>query len=172
MHAGNLRAAGLVTSQKNAQGPRPPGVISSFEPRMVWIRRRAISVRGILVPCLVFGGVTGAAQALQVPRFAPQRRRTLQFPAVVDMGSLVEPDQADAASLVPVASIVQRPRAGATVAPPNECPSRRAQTWWHLFLCRASSAKHSIVDVASLSSSRPYGPDEISKTAPMKPDIR
>lgn len=144
--------------KKNAQGPRPPGVISSFEPRLVWIGRRAISVRGILAPCLVFGGVTGAAQALQVPRFAPQRRRTLQFPAVVDIGTLAEPDQADAASLALVASIVQRPGAGATVAPPNECPSRRAQT------C--------IVEVASLSSSRPYGPDEISKTAPVKPDIR
>ena len=121
---------------------------------MVWIGRRVISVRGILAPCLVFGGVTGAAQALQVPRFAPQRRRTLQFPAVVDIGSLAEPDQADAASLALVASIVQRPGAGATVAPPNEW---RAQT------C--------IVDVALLSSSRPYGPDEISKTTPMKPDI-
>jgi hypothetical protein len=84
--------------------------------------------------------------------------RALQFPAVVDMGSLAEPDQADAASLALVASIVQRPGAGATVAPPDECPSRRAQT------C--------MVDVASLSSSRPYGPGEISKTAPMKPDIR
>lgn len=98
--------------KKNAQGPRPPGVISSFEPRLVWIGRRAISVRGILAPCLVFGGVTGAAQALQVPRFAPQRRRTLQFPAVVDIGTLAEPDQADAASLALVASIVQRPGAG------------------------------------------------------------
>ena len=59
---------------KNRQGPL--GGISSFEPRMAWIGRRAISVREILAPCLVFGGVTGAAQALQVPRFARLPRLT------------------------------------------------------------------------------------------------
>jgi hypothetical protein len=38
-------------------------------------RAGPLMVRGILAPRLAFGGVTGAAQAPQVLRFAPQRRR-------------------------------------------------------------------------------------------------
>jgi hypothetical protein len=68
MHAGNLRAAGLVTSQKTAKAPL--GVYQALNHGWLGSAGAPSAFAELLAPCLVFGGVTGAAQALQVPRFA------------------------------------------------------------------------------------------------------